>query len=136
MKLLSKVYRFYLSNLGSSKKKCNYLRKCGCKIGKNVVINGDLSTFGTEPYMIEIGDDCLFASGVKIVTHDGGVRVLNNLHKFGGKKADKIGKIVIGNNVYIGMNSIVLPGIHIGNNVIIGAGTVVTKDIVDNSVVV
>lgn len=44
--------------------------------------------------------------------------------------------IVIGNNVYIGNNVIILPGVTIGNNVIIGAGAVVSKSIPDNSVAV
>ncbi len=43
---------------------------------------------------------------------------------------------MIGNNVYIGNNVIILPGVTIGNNVIIGAGAVVTKNIPDNSVAV
>lgn len=44
--------------------------------------------------------------------------------------------IVVGNNVYIGNNVIILPGVTIGNNVIIGAGAVITKNIPDNSVAV
>ena len=48
----------------------------------------------------------------------------------------KVGKVVIGNNVFIGADAIILPNTKIGNNVIVGAGTVVTKDIPDNSVVV
>jgi hypothetical protein len=43
--------------------------------------------------------------------------------------------VVIGNNVYIGMNAIILKGISIGNNVIIGAGSVITQDVPDNCVV-
>lgn len=41
--------------------------------------------------------------------------------------------IVVGDNVWIGGNVVVLPGVHIGNNVVIGAGSIVTKDIPDNS---
>ena len=48
----------------------------------------------------------------------------------------KIGKVIIGDNVFIGAKSIVLPNVKIGNNVVIGAGTIVSKDIPDNSVVV
>lgn len=44
--------------------------------------------------------------------------------------------IVVGNDVYIGNNVIILPGVTIGNNVVIGAGAVVSKDIPDNSVAV
>jgi acetyltransferase-like isoleucine patch superfamily enzyme len=44
------------------------------------------------------------------------------------------GPITVGDNVYIGINTIILPGVNIGNNVIIGAGSVVSRDIPDNSV--
>ena len=50
--------------------------------------------------------------------------------------ADKFGAIVVGNNVHIGVDAIIMPGVTIGNNVIIGAGAIVTKDIPDNSVAV
>lgn len=50
--------------------------------------------------------------------------------------SDKFGKIKIGNNVHIGINSIIMPGVNIGDNVIIGVGSVVTKDIPSNSVAV
>ena len=44
--------------------------------------------------------------------------------------------ITIGNDVYLGNNVLVLPGVHIGNNVVVGAGAIVTRDIPDNSVAV
>ncbi|MEE3404785.1 MAG: DapH/DapD/GlmU-related protein, partial [Acutalibacteraceae bacterium] len=49
-------------------------------------------------------------------------------------RAERFGKISIGDNVNIGWNVIILPGVTIGNNVVIRAGAVVTKDIPDNSV--
>ena len=48
---------------------------------------------------------------------------------------DCFGKIKVGNNVYIGNDALIMPGVTIGNNVVIGAGTVVTKSVPDNSVV-
>ena len=51
------------------------------------------------------------------------------------ERADKIDRIVIGNNVNIGWNAIIMPGVTIGNNVVIAAGALVTKDVPDNSVV-
>jgi maltose O-acetyltransferase len=47
----------------------------------------------------------------------------------------KIGLVKIGDNVFIGAGSIILPNVKIGNNVIIGAGSIVTKDVPDNSLV-
>lgn len=45
-------------------------------------------------------------------------------------------EVAIGNNVWIGGNVVINPGVHIGNNVVIGAGSVVTKDIPDNKIAV
>ncbi|MBU3840973.1 MAG: sugar O-acetyltransferase [Candidatus Ruminococcus intestinipullorum] len=45
-----------------------------------------------------------------------------------------VGKVTIGNDVWIGGNVVILPGVTIGNNVVIGAGSVVTKDIPDNMI--
>jgi acetyltransferase-like isoleucine patch superfamily enzyme len=47
---------------------------------------------------------------------------------------DVVAPISVGNNVFIGLNSIVMPGVTIGNNCVIGAGSVVTRDIPDNSI--
>ena len=51
------------------------------------------------------------------------------------KKFDKFGLITIGTNVFIGLNSIIMPNVVIGNNVVIGCGSIVTKSIPDNMVV-
>ena len=133
MGLFRKIYRGYLSLAGSSKAKCNYLRKQGAKIGKNTTIHGGLNTFGTEPYFIEVGNDCLFAYDVRLITHDGGTNVLNRLYNIE-PRVDKMGKIKIGNNTYFGMGAFVMPNVTIGNNCIIGAMSVVTKDVPDNMV--
>ena len=109
------------------------LRKSGALIGKNSEIYADVS-FGSEPYLIELGDNVRITSGCKLITHDGGIWVVRNLKKL--NDADIFGKIKIGDNVHIGMNSIVMPNVTIGKNCIIGCGAVVTKDIPDNSVAV
>ena len=78
---------------------------------------------------IEIGNHvtCVYTH---FLTHDA------SLKRFIGSDCNKIGRIVIGDNVFIGLKSIILPNVHIGDNVVIGAGSVVTKDIPDNSVAV
>lgn len=48
---------------------------------------------------------------------------------------DVFGKVTIGNNVYIGNNSLIMPGVIIGNNVLIAAGSVVTHSVPDNVVI-
>ena len=77
MNIFEKIYRQYLSMAGSSEAKRKYLIKKGAKIGAGTIIHGALNTFGTEPYLIEVGVNCLFAYDVRLITHDGGVNVLN-----------------------------------------------------------
>lgn len=100
----------------------------GCTIYPNV-------EFGSEPYLIELGDKVRVTNGVRFVTHDGGLWVLRNLGKID-KTVGKFGKIKVGSNTHIGWNAIIMPDVTIGKNCIIGCGAIVTKDIPDNSVAV
>ncbi len=106
------------------------------KIGVNFP-NGGIHLYGriswsTEPWIITLGNNVHITEGVKFLTHDGGTLLYRN------KVPDlEITKpIIVGNDVYIGNNVIILPGVTVGNNVIIGAGAVVSKDIPDNSVAI
>lgn len=120
----------------SSASRVKYLQERGCKIGAKTRLLCNISCFGTEPYLIEIGDDCLLSGNLSFYTHDGGVKVLNSLNYFDGKAMDKVGKIVVGNNCFIGNGAKILLDVNIGDNVIIGAGSIVTRDIPSNSVAV
>ena len=113
----------------------SYLRKQGVKIGENCEIYKS-ANFGSEPYLIEIGNNVRINSGVEFVTHDGGLWVLRNheLYKKDFADADKFGSIKIGNNVHIGTNSIIMPGVTIGDNCIVGCGAVVTHNIPSSDV--
>lgn len=113
-----------------------YLRNQGAKIGSDCEIYKTAS-FGSEPYLIEIGNHVRINEGVRLVTHDGGVWVLRSpLSGYGNEfeKADRFGKIVIGNNVHIGANAIIMPGVTIGENSIVGCGAVVTHNVPPNTV--
>lgn len=102
-----------------------YAKKKGVKIGKNCFIY--TKHFGNEPFLIEIGDNVTLASEVKLITHDGSGSLFGREYRFR--------RIVIGNNVFVGMNSLILLGVKIGDNVIVGAGSVLTKSVPPNSVV-
>lgn len=85
----------------------------------------------SRPALLKIGDYCKITSGVVILTHDYSRSVLRRVY------GDIVGEgrqTVIGDNVFIGMNSIVLMGARIGSNVIIGAGSIVSGEIPDNVV--
>lgn len=82
---------------------------------------------------IEIGKNCLFGEGVKIFDHNH----YYTKDPFSVSKTDfNIGKVKIGNNVWISANVVVLKDVTIGDNVILGAGCVIHKDVPSNSVVV
>lgn len=78
-------------------------------------------------HLIELGDNVTIAPRVIILAHDASTKLTLGY--------TKIGKVTIGDNVFIGAGSIILPNVKIGNNVIIGAGSVISKDIPNNSVV-
>lgn len=131
IKKLKYLYFFVRVALaGESNRAVLYARYYGCKVGKNVRITGWLH-FPTEAYLITIGDDVTLTNNIAFHTHDGGVGVLRKQLR----GIDVFGTIAIGNNVFIGSNTTILPNVVIGNNVVIGASSVVTKDVPDNVVV-
>ena len=121
MRLISELKNYIVS-----RNDYKYYKSKGIRIGKDCKIYGNVS-FGGEPYLISIGDHVRITNGVRFITHDGGLWVLRE--KFNMPNIDKFGPIKIGNNVHIGIDSIIMPGVTIGDDVIIGCGAVVTKDI-------
>lgn len=102
------------------------LKRRGLKIGLNFHMEKGCNIDANFPWLIEIGNNVTFASWVYLVAHDGASK---NIIGYSG-----IGKILIGNNSFLGTRTIVLPDVKIGNNVVIGANSVVSKDIPDNCV--
>lgn len=106
-----------------------YFRKQGAQIGENCSIL--IRSFGSEPYLVQIGNHCRITAGVTLVTHDGGAWIftdeLPTLQRFG--------YIQIMDNCFIGINATIMPGVRIGPNSVVGAGAVVTKDVPPGMVV-
>ena len=85
----------------------------------------------TDPEYVSLGNN-VGLSQCNLFGHDGVVAMLNQAYNM---KADSVGKIVIGNNVYVGHGAIILPGVHIGSNVIVAAGAVVNRNLPDGVIV-
>lgn len=102
------------------------LREYGASIGNNVVIWTNKIDLG-HAFLLTIGNNVTI-SDARILLHDASTKMA--------LKYSLVGRVTIGDNVFIGADSIILPSITIGNNVVVGAGTVVTKDVPDNSVIV
>lgn len=94
------------------------------EVGKNFFANYNCTILDVA--RVVIGDNCMFAPNVSIYTagHPLHPEIRNTLYEYG------VG-VTIGDNVWIGGNAVICPGVHIGSNTVIGAGSVVTRDIPD-----
>lgn len=97
------------------------------EVGKNFFANYNCTILDVAK--VKIGDYCQMAPNVSIYTagHPVHPDTRNSMYEYGKE-------VIIGNNVWIGGNTVICPGVKIGNNVVIGAGSVVTKDVPDWSV--
>ena len=94
------------------------------EVGKNFFANYNCTILDVAK--VKIGDNCQLAPNVSIYTAGHPIHPVsrNSLYEYGKE-------VIIGDNVWIGGNAVICPGVHIGDNVVIGAGSVVTKDIPD-----
>ena len=99
----------------------------GMTVGKNFSRLNGVILDPSHCWLIEIGDNVTMAPRVHILCHDASTKMFLNY--------TKIGPVTIGSNVFIGAETVVLPGVTIGNNVIIGANSTVTRDVPSGTVV-
>ena len=114
-----------------------FLRHLGVKIGNHCLISTSINNFGTEPWLVEIGDDVSITDDVIFLTHDGSSRLFRKkLPDMNEKYGNRFGTIQIQNNCFIGVDTIIMPGVSIGPDSIIGSGSIVTKNVPAESVAV
>ena len=118
--MIQRIIRLYKKYTMSDNE---YAQHLGVTVGKNCRILTD--KFGSEPWLISIGDNTTITAGVFFLTHDGSTWLMND------EKGRRFlyRKVEVGSNVFIGVNSIILPGVKIEDNVIVAAGSVITKSI-------
>lgn len=135
MFIMQSLQRAILGPRASSASYVAHLRSLGMVIGDNTVIYAprDCVIDETRPWMIEIGDNVSITQGVTILTHGYDWSVLKGKY---GDVLGSAGRVVIGNNVFIGMNATILKGVTVGDNVVIGANSLINKDVPPDCVVV
>jgi len=106
-------------------------RHLGVRIGRNCRILCTPECFGSEPWLVTIGDDVTVAAGVRFLTHDGSGWLIKDEN---GRRF-RYRPIQIGSRVFVGIGAVLLPGVVLGNRVIVGAGSVVTKSVPDGMLV-
>lgn len=97
-------------------------------VGKDFLANYNVTILDVAP--VRIGDYCMIGPNTLVTT-------VNHPLSPRGRRArlSQVKPVTIGNDVWIGGNCTILPGVTIGNNVIVAAGAVVTKDVPDNCIV-
>lgn len=118
--MFSKV-KMHLLRRFSEAARLEYLKSRGMKVGKDTHIYSCKSFDGGWPWLIEIGDRVTVSTNVTILGHDASTNVVSC--------GTKLGRVKIGNNVFIGTGTIILCNTRIGDDVVVGAGSVVTRDL-------
>ncbi len=116
-----------LRNLLTSGRQLKQLVADGLVVGQNVHIGPMCFLDPDTCWMISIGDNSTLGPRVTVLAHDASTRRHIGF--------TKIGRVIIGKNVFVGAGAIILPGVTVGDNSIIGAGSVVTKDVPAGTVV-
>lgn len=123
---LAKIKQKLLTH--SSETISEFYRRGGVKVGFNTVICDFIEM--SEPKIIEIKNNCVLASEVSIITHD------HSINKVTDKGSNLFGRVVIGNNCFLGHRSTILYGVELADNIIIGSGSVVVSSFHESNIII
>lgn len=129
MKLRIYMMEFISSIIQAIRRK-KYKMQGYINVDPSAILESNLLLDKVYPQGIYIGKNSLIAAGTTILTHE---------HVKRNKETPRMPYVVdtyIGERCFVGVKSMILPGVKIGDEVIVGAGTVVTKDVPSNSIVV
>jgi maltose O-acetyltransferase len=125
MNIIGRVVRKYILGI-KDQPMIEQLKKQGLVIGENCSIMGECILDPSHCWFIKIGNNVTLAPRVHILAHDASTK-----RKIG---FTKIGLVEIGDDVFVGANSTILPNVRIGSNSIIGANSLVSKSVPENCV--
>jgi acetyltransferase-like isoleucine patch superfamily enzyme len=103
------------------------LKKHGLQIADDCRLLAWPNCFGTEPYLVSIGQHVTITAQVRFITHDGATWVFRDLEEF--REVIKYGRIIVHDNCFIGFRATILPGVSIGPDSVVAAGAVVATDV-------
>lgn len=97
------------------------LKEKGLIIGEHTIVHSTNCFDAIYPWLIEVGDYCLISTDVKVIAHD------SSTNRIGG--VSKVGRVTIGDHVYLGQGVTILCNVKIGDNVVVGAKSLVSRDL-------
>lgn len=131
--LIKSIFNFFYYRYLIRTNPSKFAKKVGVRLKGRLFLYGvQPGMFGSEPFMIELGDNVHITGECQFLTHDGSTLIFRKEVP----RLEVTKPISIGNDVFIGYRTIILPGVKIGNRCVIGAGSIVNRDIPDNSVAV
>lgn len=125
LNILRKIKSVF-SGKSQEQQELEYLLSHGMQLGENSTILSGFHIDSGWPWLISIGDNVTISSNVTILAHDASPNVV--------ECGTKLGRVTIGNNVFIGIHTTILCNTRIGDNVVVGAGSLVTRDLPSNGV--
>jgi len=129
IRIILYVYRFVRVTIDP----VGYARWIGVRIGNDCHLPGAReSMFGSEPYLIKIGDNVTVSHDCDFITHDGGIRQFRKI----APDIDIMGPIIIGNDVFVGAHSVLLPDTILGDRCVVGSGAMVKGHFEPDSLIV
>ncbi len=125
---LTRVLGWEYSNKHSKLIMKRFFEKSGISVGENCAIFSDIRS--SESYLISIGNNVTISNDVQFITHD------NCLDRVLEDKSDVFGRINIGSNCFIGMRTLIMPGVTLNDKTIVGGGSVVTKSFNESEIII
>lgn len=128
--MLIRAFRFLWQSAQVIVDPAGFARSIGVQLGEGCRLFINRNTFGSEPYLVKIGSNCVIAHGTEFITHDGAVHQWRKSYP-----ADIVAPIIIGNDVYIGANVTFLSGTIVGEGCIVGACSLVKGEFPPRTVI-
>lgn len=132
-RILKRIYSYYYTHILKKdlmELQIDLWRKAGIHIGANFKCYSDIS-MTRDCSLLSIGNNVTVSGGVKFLMHDNATIKASQ-----GEYTDILGRVIIGDNCFIGWGSIILPGVNLARNTIVGAGSVVSKSVNQEGVII
>jgi hypothetical protein len=130
--MLIRTVKMIVDRVQAAHDPVGFTRRIGVTVGEGCrIVAPSRAMFGSEPYMITLGNHVAVAHEARFITHDGGLWVFRRKYP----NIDHAAPIVVHDNVMIGLGAVIMPGVEVGPNSVVAARAVVTRPVPPGTVV-